>query len=126
MTVERRNTSASSTFDDLLSSYARLVSLFSDAADALADSLVGGEGTANTGAALAALRPLRQSASAVAQALRLPPAYRLEQDSSLNERDVELLEESIAEARAETLVLIEWLRDAGGLSATATDDAAAR
>ena len=126
MTVERRNTSASSTFDDLLSSYARLVSLFSDAADALADSLVGGEGTANTGAALAALRPLRKSTSAVAQALRLPPAYRLEQDSSLNERDVELLEESIAEARAETLVLIEWLRDAGGLSATATDDAAAR
>ena len=97
MTVERRNTSASSTFDDLLSSYARLVSLFSDAADTLADT---------TGAALAALRPLRKSTSAVAQALRLPPAYRLEQDSSLDERDVELLEESIAEARTETLVFV--------------------
>ena len=61
------------TFDDLLSSYARLVSLFSDAADTLADT---------TGAALAALRPLRKSASAVAQALLSdgrpgrPPAER--------------------------------------------------
>ena len=63
MTVERRNTSANSTFDDLLSSYARLVSLFSDAADALADSLVGGEGTAIVLRGMTADKPVSYSRS---------------------------------------------------------------
>ena len=81
MTVERRNT-----FDDLLSSYGRLVSLWTRPTLLTRSWARARIIQAPPGAGPPA------KARAVAQALRLPPAYRLEQDSSLNERDVELLE----------------------------------